>query len=80
MLLLITDVKALFRRGCAHLQKPEHANGLSEALKDLGRALELDPANREVAQWLAKARAQQKELDKNERARFGRMVSAADFS
>ena len=37
------NVKALFRRGQAHLLRPDHINGLALALEDLGRAAQLEP-------------------------------------
>ena len=57
------NVKALYRRACAHLSKPEHVNGLSCALFDLERAHELDGGNREVLTKLSEVRSVQKGLD-----------------
>lgn len=72
------NVKALFRRGCAHLKKPGHVNGLALGLEDLRRAHGLEPQNREVATKLAQARAQQKIVDKEQAATFGKMLQGGE--
>ena len=69
-----TNVKALFRRGQAHLLRPNHINGLALALEDLRRAAELEPADAGVRSMLARARAQQKALDQKDASMFGRMM------
>ena len=69
-----TNVKALFRRGQAHLLRPDHINGLALALEDLRRAAELEPADAGVRSMLARARAQQKALDQKDASMFGRML------
>ena len=68
------NVKALFRRGQAHLLRPDHINGLALALEDLGRAAQLEPDNAPVKSMLAKARAQQKALDQRDATMCGRML------
>ena len=69
-----TNVKALFRRGQAHLLRPNHINGLALALEDLRRAAELEPGDTGVRSMLARARAQQKSLDQKDASMFGRML------
>ncbi len=69
-----THVKALFRRGQAHLLRPGHINGLALALEALRRAAELEPADAGVRSMLARARAQQKALDQKDASMFGRML------
>ncbi|KAL3919026.1 MAG: hypothetical protein SGPRY_005784 [Prymnesium sp.] len=67
------NVKALFRRAQAHLQKPssEHVNGLQAARpssthrlaqEDLKQAIKLDPQSTEVRKLLSKAKDLQKEV------------------
>lgn len=57
------NVKALFRRGSAHLALfRERATALDAALADLEMARQLDPDNKEVAIKLAEARARQKQV------------------
>jgi len=74
------NVKALFRRACANFKKPEHPNGLHDALDDLRAATELDPQNKEVASLLAEARRRQKLIDKGQAGMYSKMLEAADFS
>jgi tetratricopeptide (TPR) repeat protein len=57
------NVKALFRRGSAHLALfRERATALDAALADLEMARQLEPENREVANKLLEARAKQKQV------------------
>mmetsp|Transcript_104021 Transcript_104021/g.294716 ORF Transcript_104021/g.294716 Transcript_104021/m.294716 type:complete len:672 (-) Transcript_104021:154-2169(-) len=63
------NVKALFRRAKAHYGRNEHV----EALRDLERVLELDPANSEAKALVPHARRAQKMADKESRSTFSKM-------
>eukprot|EP00316_Scyphosphaera_apsteinii_P020551 CAMPEP_0119318280 /NCGR_PEP_ID=MMETSP1333-20130426/45950_1 /TAXON_ID=418940 /ORGANISM="Scyphosphaera apsteinii, Strain RCC1455" /LENGTH=353 /DNA_ID=CAMNT_0007324425 /DNA_START=25 /DNA_END=1086 /DNA_ORIENTATION=- len=73
------NVKALFRRGMAHLRKPQHANGLAAALEDLRKAQQLDPSNAEVKRLLAEAKEKQKEYDRSQMNMFSKALEAATY-
>ena len=73
------NVKALYRRACAHLAIPQkrHINGLALALDDLKVALECDPQNAEVKKELKRAKELQKQTDAKAAGMFSKMVAGA---
>mmetsp|Transcript_1258 Transcript_1258/g.1552 ORF Transcript_1258/g.1552 Transcript_1258/m.1552 type:complete len:158 (-) Transcript_1258:143-616(-) len=72
-----TNVKALFRRGCAHLALfNEKATSLDLALADLSRSKQIEPHNKEVAAKLAEAKARQKQVDGEAASVFSRMLKS----
>ena len=72
------NIKALYRRACAHLLMPatKHINGLALALADLEHALEHDPQNADVRKELKRARERQKREDSKAASMFTKMISA----
>lgn len=73
------QVKALYRRACAHLLIPQerHINGLALAFQDLHHALEHDPQNAEVKKELKRATQLQKKTDAKAAGMFSKMVAGA---
>lgn len=63
------NVKALFRRGSALLARSDHI----EALCDLGRVLELDPANADARKQISEVKVAQREAGKKSREMLARM-------
>lgn len=63
------NVKALFRRATAHHGRKEHM----EAIRDLSKALELEPQNVEARRLLQQAKQAQREEDKSSKAMFAKM-------
>ena len=72
------NVKALYRRACAHLAIPpaRHINGLARAQEDLVHALEHEPQNGEVKKALKRAKELQKQTDAKAASMFTKMISA----
>lgn len=68
------NVKALYRRACAHLELKDNA----EAAKDLRRLLEQDPENKEAQRLLHQAVKAKKHDDKNTGAMLTGMNKAFD--
>lgn len=65
------NVKALFRRAKAHFSRGEHA----DALRDLERVLELDPANTEAKSLVPQIRKAQKQADKETMSTYAKMCT-----
>jgi len=70
-----SNVKALFRRGTAHM-----SNGsLEEAKSDFTAALEVDPSNADIKKQMQVLRTKMQEAKKKEKAAFGGMFSKASL-
>jgi len=68
------NVKALFRRATAHHERKEHM----DAIRDLNKALEIEPQNAEARRLLQQAKQAQREEDKSSKAIFAKMCAQND--
>merc|ERR1712228_711646 len=66
------NVKAIYRRA----QAQHGLKNFNDSIEDCKKVVELDPQNREARELLKKARAGQKEIDKQAKGMFNNMCKA----